>query len=36
MVTSTEEKVKNQLEPGQESMSDVPVLSHCDMLKKNP
>jgi hypothetical protein len=24
---------KNQLEPGQESMRDVPVLSHCSLLR---
>jgi hypothetical protein len=36
MVISIEGKVKNQLEAGQESMGDASVLSHCDLLKKNP
>jgi hypothetical protein len=33
MVISVEGKVKNQLEPGQDSMGDTPVLSHCYLLK---
>jgi len=34
MVISIKRKVKNQLEPGQESMGDAPVLSYCNFLKK--
>jgi len=35
MKISVEETGKIQLEPGQESMEDAPVLSHCSLLR-NP
>jgi hypothetical protein len=33
VLISVKGTVKNQLEPGQESMGDVPVLSHCSLLR---
>jgi hypothetical protein len=34
MLISVEGASKNQLEPGQESMGEAPVLSHCSLLRK--
>jgi len=33
MLISGEEALKNQLEPGQESMAVAPVLLHCSLLR---
>jgi len=33
MTISFKETGKNQMEQGQESMGDVPVLSHCSLIK---
>jgi hypothetical protein len=33
MLISVKETGKNQLEPGQESMADAPVLSRCSLLR---
>jgi len=33
MLISVEGTGKNQLQPGQESMGDAPVLSHCSLLR---
>jgi len=35
MLISVKGTGKNELEPGQESMSDAPVFSHCSLLR-NP
>jgi len=34
MLISVEGTVKNQLQPGQESVWDSPVLWHCSLLRK--
>jgi hypothetical protein len=33
VLISIEGTDKNQLEPGQESIGDIPVLSHCSLLR---
>jgi hypothetical protein len=35
VVISVEGKGKNELKPGQKSIGDAPVLSHCSLLR-NP